>query len=270
MGFLGVIAAAAFVTLYGLALATSPTAAARTLAATLPVLTDLDQALVAHADAVMESARAGVESVAIPGLPLPVTVPREAALAGGDTLRRAAVDAALREVYGGGHAVFRAPDAPPARQPTPLSTEWVVQRTLDLLTRATHTRLSTLGGVSGVALLALLGLLVLQVEGRRRPMALGSVLVAGAIIAALGALLARGGVWLFTSGDDDVVSRVAARTARDLTFTVAAAAGVVGAAGVLGAAIGSAVLRLGAGSPAGRRGRTRAPAPAAREPWEEA
>lgn len=269
-GVLTVLAAAAFVVLHGLALATAPKAAARTLHATLPALTDLDQALAAHAQDIAATAGGGDESIPVPGLPLRVAVPRQAAAAGGEELRRATVDAMTRTVYAEGQAAFRVPDAPAEGALALFSSQWAVRRTLDTLTRGAHQKLVWMRTALAVALVALLVLLALQVDGPRRLLAVGSALAMGAALAAAGALLARLAVWLFTSGDGGVAGAVVAGTARDLAMTVAVTAAIAVIAGLALAACGTAVSRVttdaprtGTAQPRELQGRL------LREPWEE-
>jgi hypothetical protein len=269
-GVLAVLAAAAFIVCHGLALATAPTAAARTLRATLPALTDLDQAITVHVGAIAAAGTDADGPVPVPGVPIEITVPPQAARAGGAALRRAALDAMVARVYAQGDEAFRAPTTQADGAASFLSSQWTVRRALGGLTRGVHDDVARGQTVFGLGAVALAALLALQVEPGRRTAAVAGVAAIAAVVAGVGALLARGLVWLLTSGDDDVVSDVVARTARDLTMTVVLVALIVAVAAGVFVALSVLSGRLIAEFTAGRRAR---PAPARRgpppRPWEE-
>lgn len=244
LGAIVAVVTALLVAAHGLALATAPAAAGRTLRATLPALTDLDQTLAAHADEIAKSASGADASVPVPGLPMTIAVPRQSAAQGGDTLREAALDGLVGRVYAQGHAAFRAPDATEHSSPALFSSQWALWRTLGLLTGPSHHRL-TLAAL-GLAVLALVSaaLLALRVDSERRGVAAGSAVAAGALLAALGALLARLVVWLFASDPSDIASTVVGRAAHDLTMTVVVTAAVAGAGGILLAVVGAITARM--------------------------
>lgn len=269
-GIACVLATAAFLLLHALTLATAPGAAARTLQATLPALTDLDQALAAHAEDIAATAAGGTQSVPVPGLPLAVEVPRAAAVQGGSDLRRAALDTMVRRVYADGHRALRAADAPPEGPLGLFSSQWAVRRALDTMTAGNHQRIALLRSVVGAGALILIGLLAVQVDAERRSLAVGSALAAAGVTAAAAALLGRLGTWLFTTGDSDLASAVLARVAHDITATAVLVAAVAVVAGAIIAATGVVRLRAtGSAATADVRRAHEGRADLARRPWEE-
>ena len=273
-GVFAVFLGAAALVLHGLTLATAPAAAARTLGAVLPALTDLDQALAAHAGSIAATAGEGGAMVPLPGLPLRVEVPAEAATAGGEQLRDGARDAMVRAVYAEGHAVFRVPDAPPEGALALFGSQWAVRRSLNVLTRDAHDRFVIARAVAGVAAGLMLLVLALQVEPGRRPLAVGSALVGAGLLALLATLVARALVWLFTSGDNSVAGRVVARVGHDLWTTVVITALIATGAGAALAALGALAIRLTGGGemaevPRARSRRRERRAGLLPEPWEE-
>lgn len=237
IGVLLVLATAALVMLHGLALATGSSAAARTLAATLPALTDLDQALQVHGEAVRATA-SDDGFVPVPGLPLPVAVPAQAAQAGGEALRREAVAAMTRAVYRSGSGAFRAEEAV-ARSTTPLTRSWLLDQALHLLTRTTHARLA-LWRVPAVAAVTILAALLAMTTGWRRALvAVGSAVAAGAIFATVVAALGWGAVLVLLSGSGDVTEAVLGRVTRDVAMMVIGTGLIVAVAATLMAAAGT-------------------------------
>ncbi len=268
LGVLLAISAALLITAHGLALATTPAAAGRTLGAVLPALTDLDQALAAHAGEVASTAAVHDQDIPVPGLPLRVTVTRGAA-AGGAELRRAALDAMVSTVYNRGHAAFRAPGAPAGGAPALFSSQWALWHALDSLKASSHHRLVLVRAALVVVTLLLAVGLVLVVDGRRRGVAAGSAIAVGAGLAALGGVLGRLAVRVLVPSDGDIAAAAVSRIAHDLSMTVVATALIAGVAALALAALSAAVTALSqpVPHPASRPG-TRRP-PVIREPEEE-
>lgn len=270
-GALAVIAVAGLILFHGLSVATGREAATRTLRATLPALTDLDQALAAHEPDIKATAALAERSVEIPGLPLSVRVPREAAEIGGDTLRQATVSAMAEAVYRDGSGLFRAADAQSDAADSIFSKLWATRRSLDLFTSNAHDRFSTVRLFALIASVALFALVVLQVGGQRRAVASGSVLAVASVLALVITGLGRLVVWVITSGDSEVSAEVIGRAGQDATMSIVGVAGVAFVAGLVLAVAGSVAERLlpddeptparvrAAGSP-----RRYAP-----EPWED-
>ncbi len=245
LGVLLVLATAALVTLHGLTVATGRAAATRTLAAILPALTDLDQALQVHGESVRAVA-ADTGPVAVPGLPLSVEVPVEAAQAGGEQLRRAAVAAMTRVVYGSGSAAFRG-DASAGPSTAPLTRAWLLDHALDLLSASSHTRLTHWRTVTLALVVALAVALAAATGPARTAVAVGSAVAAGAIFAVLLTAGAWAGVALLLSGNSDVTEAVIDRIAHDVAMTVIGT-GLIGAlAGTVLAAAGALPRRHGRG-----------------------
>lgn len=269
-GALAVIVVAGLILFHALSVATGHAAATRTLRATLPALTDLDQALAAHETDIKATAALAEREVEIPGLPLSVMVPREAALAGGDMLRGAAVSALAETVYREGSRQFRAPDAESSAD-SMFSKLWATRRSLDLFTANAHDRFSTLRLFALIATVPLLALVVLQVSGQRRAIASGSVLAIAAVLALVITGLGRIVVWVTTSGDSEVSAEVISRAGHDATMSIVAVAGVAFAAGLVLAVAGTVAERLlPDDEPVPTRIRTAGPSRRyAREPWEE-
>ncbi len=269
LGVLLAISAALLITAHGLALATTPAAAGRTLGAVLPALTDLDQAMAAHAGEVASTAAVHDQDIPVPGLPLRVTVTREAAAAGGAELRRAALDSMVSTVYNRGHAAFRAPDAPAGGAPALFSSQWALWHALDSLKASSHHRLVLARAALAVVTLLLAVGLVLVVDGRRRGVAAGSAIAVGAGLAALGAVLGRLAAWVLVPNNGDIAAAAVSRIAHDLSMTVVATALIAGVAALALAALSAAVTTLSRPAPhPASRPVTRRP-PAIREPEEE-
>ncbi len=242
-GLLLALIMAATLGVHALALATSPGAAGRTLRATLPAITDLDQSLAAHATELEAAGRDATSSVVVPGLVVPVEVRREAAATGGDDLRRATVEAMVRWVYVEGHSAFRVSGVREVSAPAPLSSQWMVRRSIDLLTARQHGRLVNLSRILAVGAVAVTALLAIQIESSRRALAVGSALTVGSLLAAVGALVVRGVGWMVMS-DGSVASAVVARIARDVTMTIVVAALVSGLASAALAVGGWLIARM--------------------------
>jgi hypothetical protein len=264
------LAVAAFVVLHGLTLAGTSDASSHTLHAVLPALTDLDQALTVHAEDIRTTASLGSATVPLPGLPLPVEVPLNAAEAGGAELRRAAVDSMARLVYDKGSRAFRAEDAKRGGAPGLFSSQWAVQRSLDAVSRDAHRRFALARTVAGSVAVVAAGLLMVQVDGRRRLAAVGSALVAGAVLAGLGAVVAWLLLWLVISGSGSVAEAVVFRVGRDLLLTVVLTAVVLAVSGVAQMMVGVVMTRWARRADGSGRSST-APRGSrlAREPWEE-
>lgn len=241
-GVFAAVAVAALVALHALTLATAPGAAQRTLVAVLPALTDFDQALVAHAEGLSATAAGSIESVPVPGLPFTVQVPVAAAAAGGAELRHAALDALVQRVYREGADAFRAPDA--AGSPSLLSSGWMLQRALAQLTHPTHERYERWRTIAAAIAAVALGVLFLQVDAWRRAVVLGAAVLAGAVIAALATLAARGIVWLFVSGDSSIAGAVTERVAYDTSMTVLVVAAFTAVAGIVLVVAGGVLSRV--------------------------
>jgi hypothetical protein len=269
-GVLVAAAAAAVILTHALTMASAPAAAARTLRSVTPALTDLDQALAAHDAEIRAASAAGGESVTVPGLPLRVEVQPEAAEAGGEERRRAAVDAIAGTLYQEGHAAFVAADARNDTTPGLFTSRWALRRALDTLTHDAHDRFQGARTVSGALFALTLVLLLVQVDGRRWLAAAGSALMAGALIAALALVLAQIGVWLATAGGSDVAGAAVGRIAREVLITASITAGVAAAAGIVllvaGVLVGRSATR--AATVEWER-RPRPPGRFAREPGED-
>lgn len=237
VGVLLVLATAALVMLHGLALATGGSAATRTLAAILPALTDLDQALQVHGDAVRVAA-SDDGFVPVPGLPLPVAVPAQAAQTGGEALRHEAIAAMTRAVYRSGSGALQAEEAV-ARSTTPLTRSWLLDQALNLLTRSMHAHLA-LWRVPAVAAVTILAALLAMTTGwRRASVAVGSAVAAGALVATVVAALGWGAVLVLLSGSGDVTEAVLGRVTRDVAMMVIGTGLIVAVAATLMAAVGT-------------------------------
>lgn len=272
VGVVTALALGALVVLHGLALASAPAAAARTLRATLPALTDLDQALAAHQGDVtaLASATGDAGRVPVAGVPIRVEVSHAAALRGGAELRRETLDAMTAQVYDRGHEAFRAEGTPDEGVLSLFSSQWTLRRSMDVMTRGAHDRIAPARLVAFVVAMLAAAALALRVEPGRRPVAIGSALLIGAMLAACGALLARALVWVFTAADSGVTAAVVARIARDATMTVVGAGIVAALTGAVVVVWGLVMARAGALQSAAARTAAEARSPGvAREPWEE-
>ncbi len=235
LGVLLVLATAGLVLLHGLTIATGRDAATRTLAATLPALTDLDQALRVHGYAV-RAAASDTDSVPVPGLPLTVEVPSEAARAGGEVLRREVVSALTRAVYRSGSAAFRG-DSVAGPAGAPLGRAWLLGHALDLLSGSGHTRLAWWRTLAlGVAAVLAAGLAAARPRGTA--VAVGSAMAAGALFAVVLTAGAWAGLALLLSGNDDATEAVLDRVMHDVAMTVIGTGLVVALAGTVLAAAG--------------------------------
>lgn len=259
------------IALHGLTRATDDGSALQLLRAVLPALTDVDQALAAHEADIKAAAGIDAATVAAPGLPITVSVRRQDALAGGDQLRRATIDALAAAVRRDGPDAFRAADARAAPEdPSLFTKQWAVRRSLDTLTAERHSSIARAGLVALGIAVALTALLALQVDGSSRAASVGSVVLAGAIGGCLIALAGRVGVWVFAS-DSGVTARVVARVVYDLSMSIIAVAIVCGVAGLLVVVIGLVTGRLvtepaSVQPPRAASDRTAAPI---RDPWKE-
>ncbi len=241
LGLLVILSISALLALHGLALATSAGNAGRTLRSILPPLTDLDQALAAHRDAVRAQAPAG-EPVAVPGVPLAIHIPAEVAAGEDATIHRVAADAMARAVRDEGASAFRA-DGTATGKPGLFSRQWTVERTLTLLTAGSHDRFVRLRTYALLPAIVF-GVLLAWASGlRRAPVSLGSAVVFGAMLGVLFALLGRMAAWVVGSGAGGVTAEIVGRVARDLSMTVIAVAVAAGAGGALAAVAGAVVVR---------------------------
>jgi hypothetical protein len=248
LGVLLVLVTAGLVTLHGLAVATGRDAAARTLTATLPALTDLDQALRVHGEAV-RAAATDLGPVPVPGLPLTVAVPAEAAQAGGDHLRRAVVAAMTRAVYRSGSAAFRG-DGSAGPSAAPLTRAWLLDHALNLLSAPSHERLAW-WRTAVLAAATVLAVALAAVTGPwRMAVAVGSAMAAGALFAVLLTAVVWAAVVLLLSGTNDVTEAVIDRIAHDVAMTVVGTGLIVALAGTVLAAAGALPRRHGRGQDA--------------------
>ncbi len=248
LGVLLVLVTAGLVTLHGLAIITGRGAAVRTLAATLPALTDLDQALRVHGEAV-RAAAADAGPVPVPGLPLTVEVPAEAAQAGGDHLRGAVVAAMTRAVYRSGSVAFRG-TAGAGSSATPLTRVWLLDHTLNLLSAPSHRRL-VWWRTAALAVATVLAVALAVVAGPwRMAVAVGSAVAAGAIFAVLLTAGVWAGVALLLSGTNDVTEAVIDRVVHDVAMTVLGTGLIAALAGTVLAAAGALLRRHGRGQDA--------------------
>lgn len=231
------LATAALVLLHGLALATGSGAATRTLAATLPALTDLDQALQVHGEEV-RAAALDDGFVPVPGLPLPVAVPARSAQAGGEALRREAVSSMTRAVYRSGSGAFRGEEAV-ARSTPPLTRSWLLDHALNLLSRTTHARLALWRAPAVAAVVILAALLTASTGWHRVLVAVGSAVAAGAIFAIVVTVLVWGTVLVLLSGSGDVTEAVLGRVTRDVAMMVIGTGLIMAVAATLMAAAGT-------------------------------
>lgn len=243
-GALTVIAVAALIVMHAITLATERGAALRSLRATLPALTDLDQVLATHTDDVRQAASATSSEVPIPGLPARITIPRDAATAGSTALRTAVLDQLAREVYANGSSVFRAQDAKRANAPGFLTEQWRLQRALNLLTSQTHARYALVRLVALVAAVLLSLLLWFTVDSRRRAQALGSAVAAGGVLGMLVGALLWGVHWIVSSGDSGIAAAVEAHIVSDILRTVLATGAVAVVSGFVAVVVGAAVNRF--------------------------
>ncbi|MER3420443.1 MAG: hypothetical protein C4290_07925 [Chloroflexota bacterium] len=245
LGVLLVLATAGFVLLHGLALATGRGAATRTLAATLPALTDLDQALLVHGDAV-RAAASDTELVPVPGLPFTVEISSEAARAGGEETRREVVAALTRAVYRSGSAAFRG-DASTGSVAAPLSRAWLLSHALDLLSASSHARLAWWRTLTlGVTVLLAAGLAA-STGPQRMAVAMGSAVAVGALFGVVLAAGAWAGMALLLSGNGDATATVLNRMVHDVAMTVIGTGLVVALVGTVVAATGVLSRRHGRG-----------------------
>lgn len=265
-GALVVLTVAVTILLHGLSLASGPGAGPRTLRAVVPVLTDVDQALAAHEQAVQATASLSGGTVRIPGLPLTVEVPRAAAEAGGADLRQATVNAAARRLYLEGPLAFRAPDARSGDTRAWFTSQWALRGAIDVLTRGAHEWFSRARSAAGVLAALALALMIVQLDSRQRLAGVGSAVLVGAMLAGFVLVLARVGVWLTVPGGSHAVEgAVVERVARDVVFTTGLVAVIAAGAGTLLMATGAMATRRLAAS----QRRMPHPERLAREPWED-
>lgn len=258
-GVLLIFAVALLVVTHGLYQVTAPEPSGRVLRAILPPLTDLDQSLSANLDSVREVA-AGLPSggeLTVPGLPVPVTLGKDEALSGDSAALRPLILMRMSTTaYRQGSAAFRAPDAKPS-SPALFSSQWTLQRTLNLLTADQHRSLKTPRLFAALLTLLLAGLTIALLEGPAKLLGPGASVVAGAVLAAAAAAAARLLGLLFFGGQD-VVDGVVRRVLRDGANTVLVVAVVFAAFGLALTALGMLVRRLDQAEPAPVAGRGRA------------
>jgi hypothetical protein len=242
VGLLLVLATAAFVALHGLSLATSRDNALRSLRTLLPALTDLDQVLAVHEADLQAVAADG--PVPVPGLPMSVQVSADAVRSGAAQVRRDALEQMALIVYRDGPSAFYVPDARAGNAPGLFTQLWSVRRSLGFFTESAHDRLAAWRLLAGIVALALVVVLALQVDGRRRVVAVSSAVAAGSALALIGAMLGRAAVWVLTSGDDDITAGVVARSAHVAALTIVAVAVITAVTAMLLVLLSICVSRL--------------------------
>lgn len=242
-GMLLALAVAALVLTHGLWQVTAPGPAGRVLRSVLPQLTDLDQTLAANLNVLRELAAGQPPDgrVTVPGLPVPVQVTRDEAESDPAALRATVLRRMSESVYQQGPQAFRAPGSR-APDPTILSSQWALQRTLDSLTAGRHDALR-FPRLAAIALTVLLAVLTIWLmEGPARLTGPGVSIIAGSILGGLFALGMRVFAILFY-GEDEVGDAIVRLVARDTSTTLLYVAGSFLVFGVIVTVLGALARR---------------------------
>lgn len=259
-------AAAGWLTALSLAQATDETVAWPALEHALVVLTELDELIEVHAGALDEQLASGVESVTLPGYPLPVTAPA-ALIAGADggvdraLLRDELLRRSAGEIYFRGPDVFSAAEDPPPPA-TLLSDTGSVRALINVLSSSRHEDATLLVWPAGIATLALAVVLFALGRGFGRFFAVGAAIALAALPVLLLGLAIRAALTLFDLGPAGALGEEYRAIVQQLAWLPMRNALIAGSAG-LAVAVPAAVL----GALFARS--TRRPAPGPALPSEE-
>lgn len=195
---LGVLLALAFLGLFltiNAVQLTSAGTAQRILERAVAVLTDVDALLPQLQEDLREAAlTAEADTVPVPGFPIPVELPKEAAATiGQEDLRRLLLAASAQQAYAEGMDVFAAADPDAQRDIELISTAGAINGGLGLLTAAKHTAFRIAAAALGLVATLLAVLLLAAVRSYARLVAAGSTILAAALPSLAAAVALRFG-----------------------------------------------------------------------------